>query len=61
MNPTTFVPPISVVEEGFTLVKNKCRGKGGGKPLARSDTLTREKSQGNTFEALASLEEGEEM
>ena len=50
-----------MVDDGFTQVKNKRRGKGGGKTLARMDTLSREKPQGNSFEALVSMEEGEEM
>ena len=49
-----------MVDDGFTQVKNKCHGKGGDKTLERMDTLTREKSQGNSFEALVSFEEDRE-
>ena len=59
-NQATPTPSIPVANDGFIPVKNKRRGKGGGKPLSRMGTLPHEKSQGNSFEALASLEEGEE-
>ena len=53
--------PKDGVDDGFTQVKNKRCGKGGIKTQVRMDTPSREKSQGNSFEALASLEEGEEL
>ena len=48
-------------EDGFTQVKNRRRDKGGGKNSARMELMPKENRQGNSFEALGSLNEGEEI
>ena len=56
-NPAAPVSPPEAGTDGFTMVKNKRRGKGGGKILTRPDQSTPEIPQGNAFEVLASAEE----
>ena len=51
----------AVEEDGFTQVKNRRRGKGGGKTSTRMEPMPKENRQGNSFEALGTLKEGEEV
>ena len=60
-DPTALAPPKAVEEDGFTQVKNRRCGKGGGKSLVRLESMPNEKIQGNSFEDLGSLKEGEEI
>ena len=49
-----------MVDDGFTQVKKKRRGKVRGKTSACLESIPIEETQGNSFEALVSLEEREE-
>ena len=48
-------------EDWFTQVKSRRCGKGGGKNSARMEPMPKENKQGNSFKALGSLKEGEEV
>ena len=47
-------PPLSKVieEDGFTQVKSRRRGKGGGKTSTQMESMPKENRQGNSFEGL---------
>ena len=51
----------SAEDDGFTQVKNRRRSKGGGKPSVQNESMTMENKQGNSIEALGTLNEGEEV
>ena len=46
--------------DGFTQVKNRRRSKGGGKPITKKESVTKENKPGNPFEVLESMNEDEE-